>query len=156
MWVLLKQRKFEIQSLCIGMNLHRPEVHLLLMKTGNSRGKNIKFWHQCFIRICLQTLLRLSSTSHRCAWSAHSLTTYCVLSFEIGTDSYCASCLHYSYCVPVILPPGVIFILHYQIAGAYASKLPEICPQGLKNVNFAALHKIAWNRVILVEVVLCI
>lgn len=104
------------------------------------------------INSCLQTLLRLWCTSHRCVWSAHALRTHCVLAFEIGTDSYCTSCLHYSHYIPVTLLPGVISILYYHISGAQASK-----PAG----NFTATAdqwawgKTTWPCVILVKVVLC-
>ncbi len=88
------------------------------------------------INNCLQTLLKLWCSIHRCVWSAHALRTHCVRAFEIG--SYCTSCLHYSHCIPVTLLPGVITILHYQIPGAYASKITGNLPVGAENVNFTA------------------
>lgn len=87
------------------------------------------------------------SPGHRCVWSAHALRAFCVLVFDSVT--ICPSCLHYSHCVPVTLLAGGLFILRYQIYGAYASKGTKNVPAG----NEKVLCKTAWPCLILLKVV---
>lgn len=107
-----------------------PKVHhtwwkqtILVVKMWNNDTFSVL---SVLLSNCFQAPLRRWCTSHRVVFE----NPLCAGFLEIGTDSYCTYCLHYSHCTHVTLLPGVIFTLDYQMSGDHAFKKNSNLPAG--------------------------